>query len=54
MIEQVWPVGGANHKHVPRGVKSVELSQELRDHPTVNRDQVQTRKRMKLSLGTEL
>ena len=32
-VQQVWSVGGSDHKHILGAVKPVQLSQELRHHP---------------------
>lgn len=36
-VQEVWPVGGSNHKHVLRAVEPIQLSQELRHHPVGRR-----------------
>lgn len=32
-VQEVWSVGGSNHKHILSAVKPVQLGQELRHHP---------------------
>lgn len=33
-VQEVWSVGGPNHKHISSAVKPIQLGQELRHHPT--------------------
>lgn len=34
-VQEVWSVGGSNHKHILRAMKSIQLGQELRHHPAM-------------------
>lgn len=40
-VQEVWSVGGSNHKHILSAVKPVQLGQELRHHPV--REEVKVR-----------
>lgn len=40
-VQQVWSVGGSDHKHILGAVKPIQLSQELRHHPA--KEGVETR-----------
>lgn len=32
-VQEVWSVGGSDHKHILSAVKTIQLGQELRHHP---------------------
>lgn len=31
-VQEVWPVGGSDHKHILSAMEPIQLSQELRHH----------------------
>lgn len=34
-VQEVWSVGGSNHKHILSAMKPIQLRQELRHYPAM-------------------